>query len=191
MPSFHSLAIAAVGLQLATNGVAIPTDPCVQPDIPACPSSDTTHSLDDPPKRPELWKPEVGQTWQIVLTGVVDEKKLPFTPNVDVWDVDLEKTPASTIRALHDAGKKVICYFSAGTYEGGRTDSCLFKRADMGCKMKSWEEWWLDLSSTNVRNIMTDRIKMAATKECDAIDPDNVDGYVSFQLTLNVSGSHF
>jgi endo-alpha-1,4-polygalactosaminidase (GH114 family) len=31
--------------------------------------------------------------------------------------------------------------------------------------------------STNVRNIMAARIKMAADKGCDGVDPDNVDGY--------------
>jgi hypothetical protein len=45
--------------------------------------------------------------------------------------------------------------------------------------MEEWEEWWLDLKSANVKTIMEARIKRAAEAGCDAIDPDNIDGYVS------------
>ena len=44
-------------------------------------------------------------------------------------------------------------------------------------------EKWLDLNSENVRRIMSKRIELAAEKGFDAIDPDNIDGYVSSPWT--------
>lgn len=44
--------------------------------------------------------------------------------------------------------------------------------------MQGWAgEWWLNTNSANVRSIMTTRIELAASKGCDGVDPDNVDGY--------------
>lgn len=65
------------------------------------------------------------------------------------------------------------------SYEPYRPDSKQFKSDDMGSVMEGWEdEKWLKTNSANVRKIMAARIALAATKGCDAIDPDNVDGYV-------------
>jgi hypothetical protein len=47
--------------------------------------------------------------------------------------------------------------------------------------MDGWpKEKWVDIRSVHVRTIMSKRIELAAQKGFDAIDPDNVDGYVSF-----------
>ncbi len=120
------------------------------------------------------WKPVAGTTWQIELSDVVSD----FTYAADVFDVDLFDTPTSTINTLHGNGKKVICYFSAGTYEDWRSDASSFTSADKGSTVDGWAgEWWLQTKSTNVRNIMTARIQLALTKGCDGVDPDNVDGY--------------
>jgi hypothetical protein len=100
------------------------------------------------------------------------------TYNADVFDVDLFDTPVSTITTLHTNGKKVICYFSAGSYENWRRDQAEFLPSDKGNPLDGWPgEWWLNTSSPNVRNIMTNRIILAATNSCDGVDPDNVDGY--------------
>ena len=40
-------------------------------------------------------------------------------------------------------------------------------------------EWWLNTKTANVRSIMAARIDIAASKGCDAVDPDNVDGYAN------------
>ena len=101
-----------------------------------------------------------------------------ITPQVDVYDIDLFTNPQSTIQALQKAGMKVICYFSAGSYEPDRPDSGDFLAADKGKELDGWPgEYWLNLNSTNVRQIMVKRIQLAAQKGCDAVDPDNVDGY--------------
>ncbi|KAH8646889.1 endo alpha-1,4 polygalactosaminidase precursor [Xylariales sp. PMI_506] len=132
-----------------------------------------------------VWQPAVGTTWQIILSGTlnIDTSSPSVTPDVAVYDIDLfgntnEGEDASKIAALHQLGKKVICYFSAGSYEPGRPDSSLFTSADKGNELDGWPgEYWLNLNSNNVRDIMAARIKTASDMGCDAIDPDNVDGY--------------
>jgi hypothetical protein len=136
----------------------------------------------------EVWQPAVGDAWQIVLR---DSLKLsepdPIVPdNVPIFDIDLYDNTKngkdnSTIVLLHKKGKKVICYFSAGTYESNRTDSADFKPDDIGNKMedKNFDESWVNIASPSIREIMTKRIALAGKMGCDAIDPDNIDGYVS------------
>ncbi|KAI8933554.1 hypothetical protein NX059_009288 [Plenodomus lindquistii] len=126
------------------------------------------------------WVPKVNDTWQIILSHppVVSASDTKTTPDVDIFDIDLFDTPAETIQRLHALGKKVICYFSGGSYEDWRPDADQFKPEDMGKDLDGWPgEKWLQLNSENVRKIMTQRMQMAKTKECDGIDPDNVDGY--------------
>jgi len=127
-----------------------------------------------------IWTPSVGSTWQIVLLGPIqlDSSATTVTPDVDIYDIDLFTTSQESIDALHRLGKKVICYFSAGSYEPGRPDSKSFKENDKGKGLEGWPgERWLNLNSNNVRNIMAKRIDLAAKKKCDAIDPDNVDAF--------------
>lgn len=81
----------------------------------------------------------------------------------------------------------MICYFNAGGSETWRSDYTQFLAADIGKKLDKWEgENWIDTRSVNVRNIMRARIALARTKGCDAVDPDNMDGYATssgFPLT--------
>jgi Glycoside-hydrolase family GH114 len=121
-----------------------------------------------------------GHSFQIILEGALDLKPeaKSVTPDVDVYDVDLFFTDTSTIKTLHQLGKTVICYFSAGTYEPGRPDSALFPMKDIGSRLIEWpEERWVRTGSASIRRIMADRIQLAAQKGCDAIDADNVDAY--------------
>ena len=103
------------------------------------------------------------------------------TLDVQVFDFDLFDNTVETISALHSKGLKVICYFSAGSYEDGRPDQGKFnKTTDLGKPLDGWPgEWWLNLKSDNVRDVMLDRLDLAVEKECDGVDPDNVDAYVS------------
>merc|ERR1712093_405314 len=130
-----------------------------------------------------FWRPEAGTSWQIVLEYALNDT----TPDVSVYDIDLFTNPKSTIDDLHSQGRKVICYFSAGSYEDFRPDADSFDKSDYGKPLDGWPgEWWLNVSSTNVRDIMTTRIELAKTKGCDGVDPDNVDGYdndTGFDLT--------
>ncbi|RMY08883.1 hypothetical protein D0866_14701 [Hortaea werneckii] len=127
-----------------------------------------------------IWQPGARATWQIVLRHPLElSPNAPaIEPDVDVFDIDLFDNPASTIDALHRLDKKVVCYFSAGSYEPYRSDSSQFRESDLGEPLDGWpDEKWLDINSPNVRRIMANRIALARKKGCDAIDPDNIDGY--------------
>jgi hypothetical protein len=121
-------------------------------------------------------------SFQIILSGVPDIQPdaKSIIPDVDVYDIDLFMADASLIQSLKRLNKTVICYFSGGTYEPGRPDSNLFQQVDIGNRLREWpDEKWLRLSSSSVRRIMADRIHLAHTKGCDAIDPDNVGMLIS------------
>lgn len=147
------------------------------------------------------WTPTVNDTWQIVLLNNIelDNNAQSVSPNVSVFDIDLFDTPKDTIDTLHRLGKKVICYFSGGSFEPGRPDSGEFKEEDMGKGLDGWPgERWLKLGSDNVRRIMKARVELAGQKGCDGVDPDNVDGYVSTPFlvrekllsSMQLSGTH-
>ncbi|RHZ65348.1 endo alpha-1,4 polygalactosaminidase [Aspergillus thermomutatus] len=120
------------------------------------------------------WQPAVGTTWQIELLYPLNDTSV----NATVYDIDMFNNNQSTIAALQQAGRKVICYFSAGSYENWRPDKDKFQAADLGNGLDGWPgEKWLNISSASVRQIMLDRLDLARDKGCDGVDPDNVDGY--------------
>jgi len=130
------------------------------------------------------WVPAVADTWQWQLKGVVNTSYA-----VAVYDVDLFDTPQATIDALKASGRRVVCYFSAGSSEDWRSDFARFDAADMGNPLDQWPgERWLDTRSANVRAIMLARLDLAASKRCDGVEPDNMDGYANgpgFALTAD------
>jgi hypothetical protein len=157
-----------LGLGLTLGGGSSEDSSALPPPIPSTPAS------------AKVWTPKVGQSWQIVLISPIkiDPDATSIEPDVDIYDIDLFTNPQSTIDTLHRLGKKVICYFSAGSFEPNRPDSGEFKESDMGRGLDGWPgERWLALNSANVRSIMSKRIDLAAQKKCDAIDPDNVDAF--------------
>jgi len=130
-----------------------------------------------------------GTTWDIIINNnkYYSVSKLKATPG-SVIDIDLFDTSKADIAELRKT-KTVICYFSAGTREDWRTkDKDLFKKEDYGKAMEEWEgENWVDVKSANVRKIMAARIKFAKDQGCNAVDPDNIDGYVSLVLRLIIT----
>jgi hypothetical protein len=133
------------------------------------------------PDRDEAWKPKVNDSWQIILKYPLDlQSDGDINPDVAVYDLDLYENDVETFRMLQDAGKKVICYFSAGSWENWRDDKDDWDEADLGKELDGWpDERWVNVSSPGVRDIIKGRIELAWRKGCDAIDPDNVDGFVS------------
>ena len=126
-----------------------------------------------------LWQPLPGTPWQIVLSLPIDATKA-LAPALSVYDIDMYGNSALTIQQMHLQGIKVICYFSAGSWEAWRPDAGLFAPQDLGNNLNGWPgEKWLNTQSQSVRNIMANRIKLASEKGCDAVDPDNMDGFVS------------
>ncbi|AJQ96182.1 endo alpha-1,4 polygalactosaminidase [Gynuella sunshinyii] len=151
---------------------------------PSNDQEESSNEQDNSSNNQSWYQPTVGVKWQWQL-----QQTLNTSYNVDIYDIDLFDTSKETIATLQSTGKKVICYFSAGSYEEWRDDANQFNAADKGAKLDDWEgERWLDIRSSNVRTIMTKRLDLAKIKGCDGVEPDNMDGYQNnpgFNLTAN------
>lgn len=147
--------------------------PVVSPTPTPTPGASPT-PLPSPTASPvSRWVPRQGDGWQWQLSGTVNTGY-----DVAVYDIDLFETPVATIAALHAAGRRVVCYFSAGSAENWRADYARFAAADLGSGLDGWAgERWVDVRSANVRAIMKARLDTALAKGCDAVEPDNVDGF--------------
>lgn len=121
----------------------------------------------------EWYKPETNTSWQWQLQGDINTSY-----NVQVYDIDLFDTNTTLIQSLKDEGKKVICYFSAGSYENWRSDKESFPSSLLGNTLDGWAgEKWLDISNEALAPIMQARLDLAVQKGCDGVEPDNMDGY--------------
>ncbi|PSF05277.1 endo alpha-1,4 polygalactosaminidase [Marinobacter fuscus] len=128
------------------------------------------------------YRPGVFVTWQWQLSGNINTSYA-----VEIYDIDLFSASSEIIQKIQSSGKKVICYFSAGTYEEYRDDKDKFLPEDLGNTVGGWEkERWLDVRSPNVHRVMESRLDLAKEKGCDGVEPDNVDGHINktgFKLT--------
>ncbi|MFD9504905.1 endo alpha-1,4 polygalactosaminidase [Streptomyces sp. NPDC060035] len=136
------------------------------------------------PEAGQRWQPEPGVDWQWQLSGRVDT-----SVDAPVYDIDGFDQDAKTVAALHRKGRKVICYLSTGAWEDFRPDAGKFPASVRG-KSNGWEgEWWLDIRRTDILEpLMETRIAMCAKKGFDAVEPDNMDGYLNttgFPLTAD------
>ncbi len=132
--------------------------------------------LEVPPVTDGSWyRPNVTSTWQWQLTGALNTSY-----DVELYDIDLFESDASLIGSLKAEGRKVICYFSAGSSEEFRPDVGNFPDNVMGNALDGWEgERWLDIRSQAVVTVMTRRLDLAQSKGCDGVEPDNVDGFAN------------
>lgn len=122
-----------------------------------------------------VWRPTPGTSWQWQLSGTIDTSF-----DVAMYDVDLFGTPQGTIDALHAAGRRVICYVDAGSWEPGRPDAAEFPADVLGKALVGWpDERWLDIRDARVATLIDARFDVAAAKHCDGVEPDNVDGYAN------------
>lgn len=83
---------------------------------------------------PARWQPAPDTSRQIQINGNPDTSIV-----ADAYNVDLCETSATKIRALQARGTKVICSFSAGSYEEWRPDRKRFPRAALGRASDGWE----------------------------------------------------
>lgn len=148
---------------------------------PISSSPPTNHS------RPEAdqprWRPRQGAIWQWQLSGRLDP-----TIAAQVYDVDLFDTSAADVRVLHSRGIRVVCYFSAGSWEPGRPDSAAFAAGLRGRPMEGFaDERWLDIRRLDrLLPIMARRLDLCRAEGFDGAEPDNVDGFANrsgFPLT--------
>ncbi|MCF7985166.1 MAG: endo alpha-1,4 polygalactosaminidase [Thiohalocapsa sp.] len=146
-----------------------PTDPPTDP-----PNNQPDNPPTEPPVVPgQVWQPAPGTSWQWQLTGRIDTGF-----DVDMYNIDLNDVSAATIADLHAAGRVVVCYFSAGSWENWRPDADRFPAAVKG-RSNGWPgEQWLDIRRIDLLGpIMEARLDLARSKGCDGVEPDNVDGY--------------
>ncbi len=103
----------------------------------------------------------------------------PVTRRAAVIDIDLFDVPAKTIAELRVAGRYVICYVSVGSWESWRPDKNDFPDAVIGNPYYGWKgERWLDISRLDlVGPPLAARLDLARDKGCDAVEPDNLDGW--------------
>lgn len=159
-----------------------------KPETAEAPASDAEAER----RKKKIFSPSAGMKWQIVLDGVPDTKATLKPHDAPVWDVDMWDAKKADIDGLHKSGAKVICYFSAGTSESWRPDYNQLSKHNLGkiCKEDSCKsfwggEQWIDPRNKDVWEVMKKRIKMAADKGCDAIDPDNM-GMLSILVSTNL-----
>jgi hypothetical protein len=178
-------AVAGVLLLAACSGQgegdAVPTvDPGgTDPTTSAGPAPDPGTPL------PVAWHPEQGTPWQWQLTGDLD-----LSVDVPVYDVDWERTDAATVDELHRRGRRAICYVSVGTYEPYRADADSFPDEVLGTPLEDWpDERWLDVRRLDLLGpLLLARFDVCRDKGFDAVEPDNVDGYLNdsgFPLTAS------
>lgn len=122
----------------------------------------------------ETWyQPSAGTTWQWQLQGTLNTAY-----EVEVYDIDLFDISTDQIHTLQHQGRKVICYFSAGSVEDWRDDISKISKTAVGNPLDDWPgERWLDIRDKSVWRVMQNRLKLAAKKGCDGVEPDNVDAY--------------
>lgn len=124
-------------------------------------------------------------SWQVQYSG-----KLEPILDVEIYNLDLFDTDSSIIAQLHERGIFVMCYFSGGSFEKWRTDASLFSQTILGKDLKGWPgEKWLDIRQIELlKPIMSARLEIASQKDCDGVDPDNINGYendTGFPLTYD------
>jgi hypothetical protein len=108
-------------------------------------------------------------SWQIQLSGALDTSL-----DVDVFVADFQ-TDTAVIRGLHDAGRIVMCYFSAGTAEEFRDDWERFPENALGAELPDYpNERFVDVRDDTVRAIMEDRVIAAEAAGCDGIHPSGL-----------------
>lgn len=148
--------------------------------VTAC--SKAKNDDDESADEPAWYQPTADTSWHIQLTGTINT-----TYDVDAYDIDLFDSSQDLIDTLHDNGSKIICYFSAGSSEDWREDHKDIPAAAIGKAMDGWPgENWLDIRREDLKAIMLARMDVAVAKKCDAVDPDNVNGYTNdtgFPLT--------
>lgn len=162
---------------------------------------DSHDDIGEPPAS-KIWQPKPGLTWWWQLEN---SDSIPTNVEVDVVDLDLydgaDGGKNSKIRQLKDNGKKVICYFSGGTFEKWRPDAKRFKKITLipNGDMDDWpDEIWLNIGNNKaleiIKPIMKGRMAFASQSGCDAVEIDNVDafenidetkGYVTYKDQLN------
>jgi hypothetical protein len=133
-----------------------------------------------------VWRPVAGTSWQWQIDGAAIDTSV----DAAVFDVDGEQTPAATVAALHAAGRKVICYINAGSWEDWRSDKAKYPATLLGRNYDGWPgERWLDIRRLDVLGpILGARLDDCRAKGFDGVEFDNMesyDGQTGFPITAD------
>jgi hypothetical protein len=160
------------------------------------------------------WVPLLGsQPWQWELSHPLNlsnardmgtDDTLPDgqpAPDPVIYDIDGIINPASTVTALHDEGKHVVCYIevgAAGNYYSAADEGItttyydqLRNAKEFGKKVPGYPEHYLNITSPTTVSIIESMIdKQCAAKGFDAvetdIDDEFTDPHSGFNLTLSM-----
>ena len=172
--------ILVVGALLATS--------CGGDEVTAAPTpvlaSTPTAAAISPPPSVEIWRPALNTSWQWQLEAL----PVDLSVDVEMYDIDLFENDSSVVQALHNRGRSVVCYISAGSWEDWRPDADEFPASIIGKEYEGWTgEKWLDIRQIDlVGPIMRARLDECKAKGFDGVEPDNIDGYTNdtgFPLT--------
>ena len=169
----------------------------------AAPAASATPAPPAPLACSGCWHPALNTSWQWKLSALPTAAEISGN-TFGMWDIDGFDNSAATVTGLK-AHSKVVCYISAGSYEGWRADASTFPGSAslnsktpnhailgiLGWKMSGWDERWLDIRGVQtpgsaLAGIMTARVQMCKDKGFNAVEFDNVDGYsnpTGFPLT--------
>jgi hypothetical protein len=142
-----------------------------------------------PEPTPNVWLPAEDARWLARLDGAVDIEE-----SADFFYLDPEQQPAEDLAALHEQGRRFLCYLSAGTMESFREDAKLFPEGAVGNVVPGFpQERWVDVRDAEVRRLMAERISALAEAGCDGVTPASLTGYEvdsGFPLTLEDTVSY-
>ncbi|MEJ5375413.1 MAG: endo alpha-1,4 polygalactosaminidase [bacterium] len=121
------------------------------------------------------WIPSLVTSWQWQLQGKVDPRV-----QAQMYDIDLFENSPELIQELHETGRRVVCYMSAGTWENWRPDKELFPEEVIGKRYKAWKgERWLDIRRLDLlAEPIRARLDLCKEKGFDGVEFDNIDGYL-------------
>jgi len=121
--------------------------------------------------------------WQLISAAELNDD-----PTIEIYDIDMFINESTGIVGqLKSYGKKVICYVNVGAWEDWRDDETQFPRSILGNVYDRFpNEKWLDIRDVNpsksntgraLASILEARFDRAKQMGCDAVEPDNIDGF--------------
>ena len=121
-----------------------------------------------------VWIPAPQTSWQWQLSTPVDQ-----SVDAQMYDIDMFSNDAGVVQSLHDKGRHVVCYISAGSVEDWRPDAAQFPSDVIGNDYAGWPgEKWLDIRRIDlIGPIMEKRLDECRAKGFDAVEPDSINAY--------------
>jgi hypothetical protein len=111
---------------------------------------------------------------QYQLVGTLDE-----VATADLFVIDLFESEPSQIASLHERGRVVVAYVSAGSSEPWRPDVGNLSASAIGEPLAGHpDEAWLDVRDASVRQMLLGRLKLAANKGFDGVLLCSLDAYL-------------